>query len=193
MLGKKLCLIGMALLACAVSLVALMPQAANWVKQDVGAASIIQAAFSIVAVMVALVLPEIQAETQERATHRRQMRLLAELVQMADALLRSAADASHNQELAIQFRGHYHMARWEAARDALADFPIIVFNSASEARDLMNLRALMRESVDLLSVGERGFSHGPNPHLAFEASLARIRMLREQAEASIENLLKPPK
>lgn len=150
----------------------------------------IQCIWSVAAVFLALIYPGWQAEVLAQTEYRRQMKLLSALVSSASGLADAAGEASACEESAMDFRAKYHLARYVAVRDALAAFPITAFLREREAQDLMHVRALMVETVDLLKEGETAFLRsnmsGPDH---FCASLRRIGALHNIASPSIGALI----
>ena len=133
---------------------------ATWVFLAPGqkdGAAWIQCVWSIVAVSLAIITPGWPADgSRLESEHRRHMALLAELVNFADVHLVSAGTAKETPEAAQNFFTRENIARFTEARDALASFPVTVFNAAQEARDLMMVRAAMAETVSLLARGQSG-------------------------------------
>src|SRR5262249_34664414 len=112
-----------------------------------GIASVLQAIWTILAVIVAIVFPRLEAGAQADENYRRQKRLLQRLVLNAESLLTAAAQYGADQPGAGNFVAGTTIAKWEAARDALNAYPVVSLKEAEEVEDLIAVRSAIGEAT----------------------------------------------
>jgi hypothetical protein len=119
-------------------------------------ASWIQCIWSVIAVFLAIIAPQFQADAQAGAEYRRQKKLLREITLSAEVLLQAGSACGADHVAAGAFISGASLARWQAARDALASFPVTGLREAQEVSDLMAARATISEGAEAIQRAQSG-------------------------------------
>lgn len=159
----------------------MQPANADLVASREGVAAIIQAIWSVLAVILAVITPGWHADVQAAAEYRRQMKLLGEIVTGAESALRAFAVTSGDVNAASAHGMQISIARWNSMRDSLNAFPATAVRTAREAGDLMRVRAVFAESVELVQRSKIG-------GLAWLGAADRVRILLDGAQDSFQHL-----
>ena len=136
--------------ALCASVYVLQPSHFAEVSPSAGAASVLQSVWSVVAVVVALLLPSMVAEGEAK----RKSRLLAEIATTAWNLMAQGANGCRSSELCVAFGQSYHLEEWETALHSLNAFPVDSLETGDQVQDLLKLQGEMTGAVKELRSAE---------------------------------------
>lgn len=163
----------------------IQPTQADLVASRAGPAALIQAIWSVVAVILAVIAPQWHADVQSRADYARQRRLLAEIVIAVESALRTAAACGNDPVAAATFGNAVKIGQWNSIRDSIAAFPVTALRTAAEVTDLMEVRSLIAESIETLKMTRR-------MAYAWNGATDQIRRGLEDAMPAIKRLERGP-
>ncbi|HXS07834.1 MAG TPA: hypothetical protein VN723_13680 [Rhizomicrobium sp.] len=170
---QAIVLIGLVLLGSGATYFVLRPESSSIVITHQGAAALIQAIWSVLAVVLALIIPGWQDAVTAQNDYKRRKRLLQELVKTAAEMFREQALDLAPPAVLVK-----------TLRDALAAFPVSDLQTAEEARDLMDVRNFVTLAYD--------FVVRANGQIGWDNARAAIIDDRATAAAAINRLLAHP-
>jgi hypothetical protein len=138
----------------------------------------IQCVWSVVAAMLAVIVPSYYADVQAHSDYRRHREMLSEVVGSAEKLLKTAAGWQGDF---AQFQQGHPLAVWAAVRDSLVHFPVGGLKHADEVQDLMIIRGVMAEACEMLELARGG-------KIPWPGFFQRCGHLLESADAAFRSL-----
>jgi len=186
---KRLFLLGLVLLAICLTFYYLSPDRAELVEKRQGAAVILQAIWSVVAVIVAIILPQIQLDVREQEDIRRKLALLKHMAKSAFVILDEAADAAASDHGARAYLDGYDPMRWQAAREVLAAFQIVALRTVSQAQALVEIRSEFSKAAEQLAQSHTAMTPFDRSALTtWRAGLRKIVPMRDRAQTALRHL-----